>query len=544
MNGRKFLKAVCLCAGAVWMHSLSGALVYVDCENGNDETGDGSELAPFKTFHKGLDSGGCVGEGMCLAPGTYALTNDVIFGRNTNRSPFPRVYGMGDSTADVVIDGRGRYSWRSYGYQSGAFSVTFSNLYSEADIALNTYGTARGYNLPNPATSTIFSNCVMTCCQSDSYFCLAVHGGVRLIDCVITNCSAGSALIDCWGGCQIERCQLLGNTSTGDLIAMSTFSYGDHEAFDSSHVAQSTFAGNETKRSAVSLMPIVSQCRFLNNRVVYGVCYYYQNFKNTPLKIQDSVFDGNVTTSTGNGSGCSGIYITNAQLTNSVIENCVLENGSAPNCPGWTDNGGGAMRLQPAKLFGSGLTVRNVRISGYTVGLGHASAIWMNYNQTAEGPGLVTFENCTIADNDATQSAVYYYDTNNGRTVFKNCVFSNGLGEGPRVHGIKGAKNWDPGMGYANMSNCLFASAVDYAFDPAQKILNGEDAKFQSDSYVPANKSPLVDAGHNDLSWMATAWDLQRDADGNPVCKRIVNEVVDIGAYEFRPVFGFMLLLR
>ena len=101
----------------------------------------------------------------------------------------------------------------------------------------------------------------------------------------------------------------------------------------------------------------------------------------------------------------------------------------------------------------------------------------------------------------------------------------------------------------ANMSNCLFASAIDYySFAPEQENLNGYDPQFETGSYVPSAKSPLVDAGCNNTAWMTTAYDLQRKPDGTligkPFRKRIVNDIVDIGAYEYRADPGLMLMLR
>lgn len=94
------------------------------------------------------------------------------------------------------------------------------------------------------------------------------------------------------------------------------------------------------------------------------------------------------------------------------------------------------------------------------------------------------------------------------------------------------------------MSHCLFRTSINYAFAEEQGIQNGVDPCFKAGSYVPAADSPLVDAGVNDLSWMATAYDLQRKPDGRPFRKRIYNGVVDIGAYEYWPVPGLLLKVR
>ena len=53
----------------------------------------------------------------------------------------------------------------------------------------------------------------------------------------------------------------------------------------------------------------------------------------------------------------------------------------------------------------------------------------------------------------------------------------------------------------------------------------------------------LRDAGLT-LGWMADAHDLQRGADGQALCARVVGTAVDIGCFEYAPLGGLLFLVR
>lgn len=548
-------KMIAFFVAAAFQLPLAAVPVYVDGKLGNDETGDGSESAPFKTLQRGaaLIAADTSREGLYLAPATYVLTNDFVFGRITNANSWPWLRGLGTSPADVVIDGQGQYSWGRQSYVRGMSSITFSNLYSQAAYAFRLAGAGNTtFAELDVDTEIILSNCVITCSRAEAKNVVHMSGAERMVDCVITNCASKGDLVYANGGCQIERCKILGNVCRGgSIVALSTIQYAKLDKYGLSHVFQTDFVGNRATTSLIDMMPTVSNCTFAANWAGGSTCRYPSNFKSgAPLTLVDSSFVDNVSTNGGTQSGCAGVSVDNAMITNSLIANCVIRNCSAPNSANNWNAGGGALRLKPTSVWGSGLVVRNVSITGCDAGTSEGSAVFCTYDASTAGDGPVVFENCTIADNgvdypgNKKRSAVYFDKTNNGRTYFKNCVFSNGTAGDPRVHGIKGVSGWQSDQEYANMSNCLFASEIDYAFKPAQKIKNGQDPLFEANSYVPSRNSPLVDAGLNNASWMTTAYDLQRDEDGKPFCKRIVNGVVDIGAYEYRPIPGFLLLLR
>ena len=65
----------------------------------------------------------------------------------------------------------------------------------------------------------------------------------------------------------------------------------------------------------------------------------------------------------------------------------------------------------------------------------------------------------------------------------------------------------------------------------------------QSTATVHYHLNALRDAGLT-LGWMADVHDLQRGADGQALCARVVGAAVDIGCFEYAPLGGLLFLIR
>ena len=545
----KFLSLLVCAAVGVLSLRLSGSAIYVDPSTGSDDEGDGSESAPYKTLGKGLEVSlepSSLYNALYLGPGRYVLTNNVEFGRATNRGVENsiRLIGRSGNRDDVIIDGQGQYWWHQKNYERGICSVTFSNLYANATQALMLY--SAGYGVDDGSDTRIFSNCVVTCCKTvgsgDTVNIVQMSGQVGMRDCVVRNCTAARDVVMGQGGCRVDCCEFTSNTAYA-VVELTSFAYGDRDRYAASHASGSSFKGNGATSGVLVGVPVVENTSFVSNVMGNGVCVYNQQFSNTPIRMRESVFDSNTSTNAQNQTGCWGLFFNNASLKSSLIENCVFSHGSAPNIGGQWNAGGGAIRFLVKGLGGGEFLVRNVAFIDNDYGTAQGSILGFFLNQVTDA-GTIRFENCTLAGNSVAnnKTAVYFNDANLSSVFFVNCVFDTVYANGTHVHGIGGVSGWDA-FEYSNMSNCLFASAFAHEFDAAQKIVNGADPLFAEGSYVPSKNSPLVDVGTNS-AWMTTAYDLQRKPNGKPACKRIVNGTVDIGAYEYRAIPGLCLIVR
>ena len=91
---------------------------------------------------------------------------------------------------------------------------------------------------------------------------------------------------------------------------------------------------------------------------------------------------------------------------------------------------------------------------------------------------------------------------------------------------------------------CLIHPVQSGSVAEGQHVINtGTPPRFRLGTFVPSPRSPAVNAGLV-LPWMAGAYDLQRDAAGNPTTPRIYGAGVDMGAFEYMPTDGFIFLFR
>ena len=123
----------------------------------------------------------------------------------------------------------------------------------------------------------------------------------------------------------------------------------------------------------------------------------------------------------------------------------------------------------------------------------------------------------------------------------ENCTFVNHkLGKAPVQ--CTGGSSWTD----ANLINCAFAgnastqSTANFDHSWQGKLEAAGFADAAAGNYCPVKGSLLVDTGLNDMTWMDGACDFRNKRK----FPRIVNGIVDIGCYEYRPTPGLMLLLK
>jgi len=213
-------------------------------------------------------------------------------------------------------------------------------------------------------------------------------------------------------------------------------------------------------------------------------------------------FGGGVDISSG--GTVQNCYISNCQardgggvaIDNSgMVLNCILTGNKADNNSG--DGYGGGVRM-----LEGGIT-RNCLVLGNTsANLGGGINIW----------DAGTIQNCTVVNNTAPNGAGVRC---RGTSVMENTIsyFNNGL-------------NWQTeGSGYSFSNNCttpaLPGGTGNITSDPL--FVNAGTG-----NYHLSGISPCFDAGLNE-SWMATATDPDHNS-------RIIDGIVDIGAYEYQVV--------
>lgn len=175
---------------------------------------------------------------------------------------------------------------------------------------------------------------------------------------------------------------------------------------------------------------------------------------------------------------------------------------------------------------------------------------------------LVSFENCTFADNTITVGGTNKDNGGaigvaNGTLAATNCIFYAN-------HGMLGSTSWKTShlsvKDWSLVANCLEAnfeyggttydfSTIDTGDAPTTHIVDGVNGNLVGDydpkftdaangDYTLQKKSPCRDAGTS-LSWMDTE---STDLAGNG---RIVGNAPDIGCYEwFNPKPYFFIYVR
>jgi len=222
-----------------------------------------------------------------------------------------------------------------------------------------------------------------------------------------------------------------------------------------------------------SSSPSITDCVLSGNTTSRGggiFCDYYSS-----PTITNCVISGNNATDNGGGIFC--------ESSSPIILNCVLSGNTA------TNHGGGIY------CYSSSPSITDCVLSGNTTSRG--GGIFCGYSSP-------TITNCVISGNN--NYGIYEYDTNSDPPTNYNCFYNNSSGD-----------YYDEGSTPKTVAwlNTIYNGNI--SAEP--RFIGGSDYHLQP-------TSPCIDAGLN------TAPDIPAtDKDGNP---RIVNGIVDIGAYEFQ----------
>jgi hypothetical protein len=402
---------------------------------------------------------------------------------------------------------------------SGSTSV--SNCFVAGNSATNTGG---GANLWDSAT---VRNCTFAANRANWAGGLSVSGNAAARDCVITNNAATgeSGGLRAWDSATFSNCLIVANQapSAGGLsihqsargqacvITNNTATdAGGLRLYDSAWVSNCSLSGNVATNwgggAVVHHSCYLADCAIWSNRATWGGGL---DMGNTAMAL-DCVISNNTASTDGGGaylwdsasvSNCS--VVANSALANSgggvycqssgSVLNCLVSGNTAPGT-----RGGGV-------CLASGGRIRNSLLSGNSGNYG--GALYLNAG---------TAENCTIAANTAGKGGGLYLDS--GR-VTNTIIYFN--------QSINGSNYYNNSLNYAYSHCCTAPDVPDgigiIVANPRFRNLAGGD-------FALATNSPCLDAG-NYCPWMTNAFDL----DGKP---RLVNSIVDLGAYEAMPMWS------
>ncbi|MDR3219158.1 MAG: carbohydrate-binding domain-containing protein, partial [Dysgonamonadaceae bacterium] len=238
-------------------------------------------------------------------------------------------------------------------------------------------------------------------------------------------------------------------------------------------------------------------------------------------------------TATGNGGGISNENYSSPMLTNVTISgNTANGNGggisndnSSPMLTNLTISGNTATN-SGGGIYNSNSSpdLTNVIISGNSATDGGGIYIYGSY------PTYPTIINVTISGNSATNGGGIYNDDYSFPQIYNSILWGNtATSTGANILNINSYPDYfnslvqDENLGFPNLDG------TDAANDPQfVSPIDASNAPTTAGNYRLLANSPVKDAGDNYMfTWEST------DLDGNP---RIVNGIIDIGAYEYQMI--------
>jgi len=256
------------------------------------------------------------------------------------------------------------------------------------------------------------------------------------------------------------------------------------------------FIANYAKRAGGmdnvnSISPIVTNCIFTSNSVAFGGGGIGNNFNSGTILI-GCTFRNNVANVNGGG-------MWNANKSKPILNNCIFTGNTAKN------NGGGMFNIDNSK------------------------------------PTVI---NCTFSSNMASQSGGGIFNKNSGPIV-ANCILWNNRDSGGRNLFAQTSSNvGKPRINYSCIQGGghRLGGIGNISKAPGFISERGSDNSIGTtdDNLRLRDSSPCIDAGKNAALSKDTA-DLDNDGDKNEQIpfdidgnQRIVNDRVDMGAYEFQ----------
>jgi hypothetical protein len=332
-----------------------------------------------------------------------------------------------------------------------------------------------------------------------------------------------------------------GFTITGGYAGVGTWPQyvggGMYNYYSSPTLIQCTFSDNTATYYGGAMFngfcnPIINNCIFINNssgELGGGI----NNYK-CDMIITDCTFTGNSADEWGGG-------IFN-QDGNPKVENCIFSNNTSLNAGGGIYNWDGdpivihCNFISNSSLVGGGLysedgnlIVTNCTFSGNKALQGACMKI--------KDDGYPIVSNCTLSGNAGTYGSGIYNSCPN--LIVSNCIIwgNNTPSRGSEIYNFRSNT---PLISYCDIVGCGFSGAGwdnDLGTDGGGNI--DDDPLFidadgadntpgtEDDNLRLLTGSPCIDAGDNSVVDANIP-----DLDGNT---RIINDVVDMGAYEFLP---------
>ena len=224
-------------------------MTFVDTENGNDDSGDGSEAAPYKTIQKAIDQANKDQDNVIYAKkGDYNEGSTTVSGLKT-RIALPGKYQH--NMLIKAIDGADET------FISGKLDSTDNGMGENAVrcIALANQSLAicvQGFTLRNGRTAGTGTG--------NNTYGAAINGasGAYVVDCIISNCIASRGIVV---GSILERCKMIDCT-----IAGRGFVRGGTSEVISSLFKDCTFL--TTGNGAISDGAKAYNCTFVNSPTV------------------------------------------------------------------------------------------------------------------------------------------------------------------------------------------------------------------------------------------------------------------------------------
>ena len=350
----------------------------------------------------------------------------------------------------------------------------------------------------------------------------------------------------------VTNCTFIGNSSNGDnggalhyaaqvvdctfLENYAAINGGALNSVD--HVVACKFFGNSAGSGggAASSASDVVSCRFVGNKAANGGALYYST------TVSNCLFAGNAATTSG---GAIHFGTSGAKSTDRLVVDSVITNNTAGGSGSYV-GGGGIMIWSDSSDSSRMLTLRNCLVADNAVtnsnGCG-SGAILMGRSTTAS----IVVESCTFVGNRATNGSaggVYVWPNNNDATYFTNTIIAaNFKSDGSYASAFSSVYGSQQKM-VDNLGYCLIHPVQSGSVAEDQHVVNtSTPPRFRLGTFVPSPHSPAINAGLV-FPWMTGAYDLQRDAAGNPTTSRIYGAGVDMGAFEYMPTGGFIFLFR
>jgi hypothetical protein len=386
-----------------------------------------------------------------------------------------------------------------------------------------------------------------------------LSGASTVTACRVTNNfnKIGGGIYIYSGASVVSNCLVAGNTGYNGAGGMVLNAAGSvvTDCIVSNNVAQT---GNQAGGLYVSGAGRVTRCVVVNNSGYNGGV----TFSGDNSLLEDSTIANNTATNAGFGGG---IWGGGGTTTNILIRNCAIANNRSSN------HGGGI------NLNYGGVTVSNCTIVGNAAGAGSYgggvyfrvagdrvldSVIASNSTPTIGGGVYLATDgelrNCLIVSNVAGASAGVHVQA--GSPVIQSCTIARNTSTNSASAYAGGVMSLSSGL---RMTNCIIygnystatttnwsnnATNMAYCCTTPTNGLNGSaagniqaDPKFvdpAAGDFSLQAESPCIDKGLNQ-DWMTNAVDLG----GKP---RIVNGVVDMGAYEYLSLLprGSLITIR